>query len=411
LADFENTYSEAAFYAALREIREELKRGVLAAFKKGDPETYQRANGVIGDLESFGSIMDLFTALKHEDAERREQATRILRNLQDEVLLPFLALIKENPEVKAQVMDTFSPWIGDSLDPFIEAFECGNGLEEAIVNLFIQALQHGTRESRIHAAQTLAQIGEPAIEPLISVLKEGATEQKYLAAGALLIISEPSLPSLLEVIGDNDPEAKDMAARTIAQMGPVAIDPVLSAPWRDDEDVRFYSTIILAKIGSPAVKPLLDEVRTGNAEMEHFVGSVLLTMEEPAIEPLLDALDEEDPILRDFAGNVLIQMGDQAVGPLATRFHASKRNEEAQILISMLLAEIGEPAVGELIEILQSGEQDEKVIAMYALTQIGYPAVEPLKRLRDEGDPELEKYVEYPLKKIQQHETINAGSQ
>ncbi|MDT8356868.1 MAG: hypothetical protein RQ758_00010 [Methanomicrobiaceae archaeon] len=401
--DQEDALTDQEYYEAITEIGNRIREGVIAALSHAGPEESSRAEAAIEELLAFGSISDLFCALQHAEPLRKERAVRVLKNFQDHVILPLLALVEESEEVRTEIDRLFAPYVGDALDPLIKALKAGNGVEDATINLFVQGMLHGTRESRIHAAQTLAQMGEVAVPSLIRILRDAPTDEKFLAGGTLMIIGPAAAQPLVAVLQEGEEEAKEIAARTLVQLGSDAIGPVIGGPWRHDPDYRFFAVIILAQIGGPAIDPLISEVRRDGPEMETFAGSVLLTMEESAASFLLPILRDPDPAVRDFVGNVLIQMGKAAVDPLMQEFFDPRASEEDQIFISMLLSEMGSCAVEPLVRILREGTREEKIIACYALSQVGTPAKIPLERL-GEAQKDLSDFTRYALRRIEEHE-------
>jgi HEAT repeat protein len=397
--DQEDALTDKEYFEAITEIRNRIREGVIAALSHAGPEARSRAEAAIDELEAFGSIIDLFCALQHPERLEKERAVRVLKNFQDDVLLPLLALMEESEEVRTEIDRLFAPYVGDGLDPLIRALKVGTGVEEATINLFVQGMLHGTRESRIHAAQTLAQIGEVAVPSLVRILCEAPTEEKFLAGGTLMIIGQTAIEPLVTVLQEGGSEAKEIAARTLVQLGDDAVGPLIRGPWMHDADYRFFAVITLAQIGGPAIAPLIEEVRGDGPEIETFAGSVLLTMEDAAVPFLLPHLRDPNPVVRDFVGNVLIQMGEAAAAPLTQEFFDSRSSEEDQIFISMLLSEMGGCAVDPLIGILREGKREEKVIACYALSQVGLPATIPLKMLGEERR-DLKEFVGYALQKI-----------
>ena len=401
--DREDALTDKEYYEAITEIRNRIREGVIAALSHAGPEASNRAEAAIEELIAFGSIIDLFCALQHAEDPRKERAIRVLKNFQDHVILPLLALVEESEEVRTEIEGLFGPYVGDALDPLIRALKEGNEVEDATINLFVQGMLHGTRESRIHAAQTLAQMGEVAVPSLIRILRDAPTEEKFLAGGTLMIIGPAAAQPLVTVLREGEEEAKEIAARTLVQLGADAIEPVIGGPWRQDPDYRFFAVVILAQIGSMVVTPLLNEVRQDGPEMETFAGSVFLTMKESVAPLLLSYLRDPDPAVRDFVGNVLIQMGEAAVDPLTQEFFDPRSSEEDQIFISMLLSEMGVCAVESLIRVLQEGTREEKVIACYALSQVGAPARVPLERLGEERR-DLATFTRYALHRIEEEE-------
>lgn len=143
------------------------------------------------------------------------------------------------------------------------------------IERLIQALASDDLNTCLKAADDLARLSPPAIDPLINALRSPKTG--FGAIQALANIGLPAIPPLLQLFSDSSVDA--FAAEALKKLGVVAVPALIDALNHPDASVRCWSAEVLGWIGDPR-----------------------------AIEPLKTALDDEDADVRTSIARALREM-------------------------------------------------------------------------------------------------------
>lgn len=276
-----------------------------------------------------------------------------------------------------------------------------------------------------------------AVPPLLELLASGAAPKRFFAVGALRELGRaatPALPALQNAsITDSDPAVREAAAAAVAalQVGPIPreLEAALTLVTSADPAERGEGVRRLEQAG-PAAAPALSELnrllKDPAPEVQRAAGQALVAVGPAAARSLLAALKEyacpvavqqailerASPLLRGSpelqgATAELLRYGASPPGPAAAAALA-KLGPEAKLALPTLrkllndssettllraasvLATIGEPAVGVLLEALQQGRIPVKRAALDALARMGpaaAAAVEALATIVSTGDP------------------------
>ncbi len=195
------------------------------------------------------------------------------------------------------------------------------------------------------------------------------------AANALASIGMPAVEPLVAALQDKDQKLREAAVQVLDKLGWQAPNGQLEAYYW----VTKQQWDKCVEIGSPAVLPLIEALERG-----HAAESVVTTLSRigvPAIEPLINRLARSgpDPTLRAHLENSLVQIGTPAVAPLILALQNEKTRHAA---VAEALGLIGDPrAVEPLGAILRDPKNDFYLCsdAARALGRIGTaPAIEYL---------------------------------
>jgi len=94
----------------------------------------------------------------------------------------------------------------------------------------LQDLKSNKGTSRLRARETLAAIGEPALEALVGMLADPEPRLRWEAAKALTEVPEPgAIPGLIELLGDRRSEIGWLAAVALIALGNRSVPHVLEA--------------------------------------------------------------------------------------------------------------------------------------------------------------------------------------
>jgi HEAT repeat protein len=156
---------------------------------------------------------------------------------------------------------------------------------------------------RLFAPIFLAEIGEPAVDPLIEALKDDTREVRFVAALALGRIGDTrALDPLIEALQDECSGGRGGAAIALGQIGDVrAIDPLITALQDLDETVQPKVVEALTEIGEPAVDPLIEALNDKNARVRLAAAEALGKIGgSKATEALMaargDPIQEKEPM-------------------------------------------------------------------------------------------------------------------
>ena len=182
---------------------------------------------------------------------------------------------------------------------------------------------------------------------------------------------------LVNQLGDKAAVRRTQAAEALVEMGPKAIDALIHGLSDENPQIREMSAWTLSEIKAPAARivPALISVLTDPDENIQVVGSVALqNVGEPAVPYLIDALAADAAQIRLNAAYALGEIGT----PLATILPAlintlTDPEWNVRRLVVRALATIGTPAIEPLIAALNSPDPDLRRMAERALNDIGTP--------------------------------------
>jgi HEAT repeat protein len=148
---------------------------------------------------------------------------------------------------------------------------------------------------RWRAARALAQIGEPAVEPLIGLLSHPVEDIRWKAAIALGEIGDRrAIPPLIWLLHDHDHFVKGRAAHALGLIGRDAIVPLTEALSHGDDDLRWGAAIALGRIRDPsATIPLARALRDRSENVRSEAAAALAAIGLPAAGRLATFLQEK----------------------------------------------------------------------------------------------------------------------
>jgi HEAT repeat protein len=318
------------------------KIGFFVTKKLVDEYTFTR----IAAAETLAKVSEergteyLLQALKNDDFYVRKSAAISLANLGDKRAVKMLIECLRFHYVYIDVIEALG-----KLKP-LEA-----------VNPLIKILSKGSADKRCAAAEALGKIGDKkAVEPLIMALMEKPIGEKAAKALRDLGVEEDII-----VRGSEFAAKREM--------------PLLSVAGFPDE-WEFAHRLAQIALGKPDIEKM---ERNGD------------------VERLIRALEHEDSDIKYDAATALGRIGDaRAVEPLIRALKGPLGGRAAEPL-----KEIGEPAVGALIQVLKYKDSNVRRNAAWTLGEIGDArAIEPLSELERHAERELREAAKEALKKI-----------
>src|SRR5690349_7243892 len=174
------------------------------------------------------------------------------------------------------------------------------------------------------------------------------------------------------------------AARILGARKAVQAVPPLITALREPYPVRVSAARALGTIRDPrAVEPLIQLLTDFDTLVREAAARALGDLRDPrAVAPLVAALKNRN----QEAGPALSKFGQAAAAPLADCLADPEASADAEAA----LVTIGKPAVGELIRVFGSDQEDVRIEAARALSQIDDPrAAETLNAGMRPGDVKL----------------------
>ena len=245
------------------------------------------------------------------------------------------------------------------------------------VEPLISALQDADRSVRWEAVLALVKLKDPrAIHPLIQGLKKHEDMDKF--SNALVTFGETAVDPLIVALEDENWVVSGAAARALGEIGSTkAIGPLI--PLLSGKTMSAVSASdALLKIGPPAVGPLVSALKDENMK----IGSVAYLLgkigEKEATIPLTEILHHEcenhleNENIRSEALQALGRIGDGRAVPALVEIAQEEKDSRVGRAAVKSLVEIGKPAVGPLVSLLQNPARQARQLACETLKAMGW---------------------------------------
>ncbi len=234
-----------------------------------------------------------------------------------------------------------------------------NTNDEHLLNSLVECLGDTRGMTRLRAAQTLGDIGQPATPFLLDALANHSNVVvRRAAAKTLTLIADPkTIPQLVHAfLNDEDTVVQGSSVGALARMGEAGVPPLFDILGSPDipESAKGHAAWALAFIGAKAKQHLYQAVSHDSPVVRGaVVGAIAKVVAEEPDQDLLDILVKS---LNDPDSNV--------------------RSEAAAVLANLTY----KPAIPNLIELLDHVDEETRKSAALSLMKIGDPlALEPLR--------------------------------
>ena len=230
------------------------------------------------------------------------------------------------------------------------------------------------------AAETLARMGEPAVEPLVAVLKNGDAGSRKTVVQALAPVKDPRIAeALIPILDDENAQIRDSAILALGtvkdqhvidlliaalkdggrrQEGAIqalgliragqAVEPLLSILKGNDPDTRKAVIQALGQIKDRrAIESLIAVQKDPDPDIREAVVLAFGQMKDPdVLKPLISALSDDDVRIRDSATRALKAFKDQLTVDVLTALAKDPQIRTRRSAIQ-LLAQIRDPRIVE----------------------------------------------------------------
>ncbi|MEH2138073.1 HEAT repeat domain-containing protein [Nostoc sp.] len=254
--------------------------------------------------------------------------------------------------------------------------------DQQLLKQMIESMGDSRGMVRLSFAEALGKIGKPATPLLMeAVANHPNPVVRRASAKTLTLIADPiAIPTLVNaLLNDEDTVVKTSAVGGLAKIGEAAVPVLLKilASTEYPESAKGHAVWALGFIGAEAKEHLYREINSDSAEVRAAVVGAIAKIaeegtEEGAFHILVNALTDSSPMVRWEAAS--------ALGSLAYQ-----------------------PAIPNLVELLQHADWETRKAAALALMKIGdRTSLEPLQAaLTQEEETGVKAVIELAISQIE----------
>lgn len=266
------------------------------------------------------------------------------------------AIVEDVADAALRARPAFRGNLGDIRDRILSTVNITRLKEEKDIPGLIRALRNPDMNVQYEAAQALGELRDPAaVQSLMMVLTDDQYSGiRWKAAEALAQIGTPAVEPLIAALSHPVEDVRWKAAIALGEIGDTrAIGPLIELLRDEDRFVKGRAAYALGLIGSPAVGGLIRALREGDGNLRWGAAIALGNIRDPqSISPLLYALGDRYENVRSEAASALAAIGSPVVIP-AREFLRDAGEMEALETIGVL-GEIGTPDAVLVLEGLHS---------------------------------------------------------
>lgn len=340
------------------------------------------------------TLFDRLTSSDPDDQMKRSEAVKEARALdpvrQQQIISQLIEALVSAPKGAHE-----SEWRGN-----FAAQSLGELGEPALAPL-LKVLHGSDDRARRSAASALGTIGVPALKDLIAVLDEPSLQcHGARALGEMRANAAPAVPSLIGLLRNGPLEVKKCVVWTLAVIGTKealgALRSGLSAPALQDETLNALERI--EKRASDATPEVLRLLKSNSPQTRTFavrtLGKIAPSSPE-VVAALIPFLSDAAGYTRQTAAESLGEMGPAAapaVPLLREILHDSRNPWEARVRAAEALGKIGPAAadaVGDLIALWVDDSIYGRRIAIEAVSRVGPAGIPALMAALRDANPDI----------------------
>lgn len=219
---------------------------------------------------------------------------------------------------------------------FIIYFTCGY-YTNYLIHKNINLLKSGDHDKQQRAIEKLAEIGEPAVDPLIFAL---GYDTAHLKSGTMSTLSAILPNDKVKMISNGlEEESLNLKIGVITTLGKIgdkkAIPSLISAIRSKDENIRNEASTALGKIGAPALPELSKLLKNSDVELRCLVIKTLGEIKtRKSAEIVAGCLGESGYSIEEATEKALLNIGEPSVPPLLAIL--KKQNDDYYITVEVI---------------------------------------------------------------------------
>lgn len=243
--------------------------------------------------------------------------------------------------------------------------------DQQVIQQMIECLGDSRGMTRLGFAESLGQVGQPAVPQLLEALAHHKNVVvRRAAAKTLTLIADPeAVPHLIHaLLTDEDTVVKGSSVGALAKTGEAAVPALLEILASPDhpESTKGHAAWALAFIGVEAKEFLYREISSESPVVRAAVVGAIAKVaqdqpEEQAFNILVSALEDEDETVRCEAAAVLGNLTYQRAIPKLVELlrHPSGESRKSAALALMKIGKEETAPKNTVLEVLQSASNQE----------------------------------------------------
>ena len=243
--------------------------------------------------------------------------------------------------------------------------------DRQVIQQMIECLGDSRGMTRLGFAESLGQVGKPAVPQLLEALAhhENVVVRRAAAKTLTLIADPEAVPHLIHaLLTDEDTVVKGSSVGALAKTGEAAVPALLEilASPEHPESTKGHAAWALAFIGVEAKEFLYREISSESPVVRAAVVGAIAKVaqdqpEEQAFNILVSALEDEDETVRCEAAAVLGNLTYQRAIPKLVELlrHPSGESRKSAALALMKIGKEETAPKNTVLEVLQSASNQE----------------------------------------------------
>jgi len=274
--------------------------------------------------------------------------------------------LQDNPD--SETIDLLLDYMGDD-----SWSVCNNATSSIIkrgdeaLEKIIGALKKANYNKAYWLTKALSRMGDRGVSVLEHFLKFNNKDVSILVTEALGESNSPgAIQVLLRCLTDESHNVRQNAVDALIKFGPDVIEPMLLFLDSSKFNVKASVETVIENLDSRKITVLKNLLTSENRNLRMLAAEFLGRTGSPVgVEPLVDMLKDKLWLVRKSAAKGLVLIGEKAIPALVTNLETD--DENTKYWISNVLGRLGEPALRELVRILNEGSKDLRMYAVMAL--------------------------------------------
>ncbi|MDP8230456.1 MAG: HEAT repeat domain-containing protein, partial [Candidatus Gorgyraea atricola] len=350
------------------------------------------------------AVTDLVSIVGHADQGVRVRAVRALGDIGDSRAVSDL--------IKALRADQYY------LVRVNAAEALGKIVDSRAAPGLISAMGNRNKDVRAASLNALVKIGKASVSKLCEALENKSNSIRINSAKALGDIRDPgAVADLIKALDDKEQLVREVAQGALVKIGKPAVGALIETVNGDySNNVTYNAAKALTRINTgksrfygylheedieSAIKGLsaenmmgygIEALKSGDDNIRNNAANILADMGRPAVPDLINSMESENQPTRAKAAETLGKIADPEAVPVLIKALGDIDTDVMQSAIEAL-AKIGEPAVTDLIKTLKDKDESVKRGGTEALVKIGKPSADQLTKLFSTKDKSKIKQV------------------